>query len=110
VSEQVNHAANLARVQTLLPPLAQVLTPAFEAGRVNTWKNTRCVTADRLPVVGPLNNSPACGLWICAGMGSRGLTLAVLCAELLAARWGAEPLPVEAALAATLNALRSKAP
>jgi hypothetical protein len=34
----------------------------------------------------------------------------VLCAELLAARWGAEPLPVEAALAAALNALRSKAP
>jgi tRNA 5-methylaminomethyl-2-thiouridine biosynthesis bifunctional protein len=110
VPEQENHAANLARLKTLLPTLAQVLAPEFQAGRINSWHSTRCVTADRLPVVGPLDHLPASSLWICAGMGSRGLTFAVLCAELLAARWGAEPLPVEAALAAALNALRSKAP
>jgi tRNA 5-methylaminomethyl-2-thiouridine biosynthesis bifunctional protein len=30
----------------------------------------------------------------------------MLCAELLAARWGAEPWPVEASLAKALNAMR----
>ena len=35
-----------------------------------------------------------------------GLSFAVLCAELLAARMGAEPLPVEANLAKALHALR----
>jgi tRNA 5-methylaminomethyl-2-thiouridine biosynthesis bifunctional protein len=42
-------------------------------------------------------------------MGSRGLSFSMLCAELLAARWGAEPLPVEAGLANALNALRANA-
>jgi tRNA 5-methylaminomethyl-2-thiouridine biosynthesis bifunctional protein len=40
-------------------------------------------------------------------MGSRGLSFSVLCAELLAARLGAEPLPVEASLARVLHALRA---
>jgi tRNA 5-methylaminomethyl-2-thiouridine biosynthesis bifunctional protein len=37
------------------------------------------------------------------------LSFSVLCAELLAARMGAEPLPVEASLARFLQALRSGA-
>jgi tRNA 5-methylaminomethyl-2-thiouridine biosynthesis bifunctional protein len=41
-----------------------------------------------------------------AGMGSRGLTYAVLGAELLAARMGGEPLPIEASLARLLAATR----
>ena len=39
-------------------------------------------------------------------MGSRGLSFAMLCAELLAARLGAEPWPVEASLARALHARR----
>ncbi|MCP1363582.1 bifunctional tRNA (5-methylaminomethyl-2-thiouridine)(34)-methyltransferase MnmD/FAD-dependent 5-carboxymethylaminomethyl-2-thiouridine(34) oxidoreductase MnmC, partial [Halomonas sp. BBD45] len=35
------------------------------------------------------------GLWISAGHGSRGLASAPLCAELLASRICAEPLPLE---------------
>jgi tRNA 5-methylaminomethyl-2-thiouridine biosynthesis bifunctional protein len=46
------------------------------------------------------------GLWLCAGMGSRGLSFSMLCAELLAARWGAEPWPLEVGLARSLDALR----
>jgi tRNA 5-methylaminomethyl-2-thiouridine biosynthesis bifunctional protein len=45
-------------------------------------------------------------LWINAAMGSRGLTLALLCGEILAARWQGEPLPVEAKLAKALDAAR----
>jgi tRNA 5-methylaminomethyl-2-thiouridine biosynthesis bifunctional protein len=46
------------------------------------------------------------GLWVCTGMGARGLTLGLLCAELLAARLHGEPLPVEAKLAQALGVER----
>ncbi|MDO8451033.1 MAG: FAD-dependent oxidoreductase [Rhodoferax sp.] len=104
--DEKNHAANFGRLQKLIPALSQALAKQFAAGAINAWKNTRCVTADRLPVVGPLYRTDNPTLWICAGMGSRGLSFSVLCAELLAARWGAEPLPVDAGLAQSLNALR----
>jgi tRNA 5-methylaminomethyl-2-thiouridine biosynthesis bifunctional protein len=94
------HADNLHRLETLLPSCAALLRPRFAAGQVNAWLGTRCTTADRLPLVGPLHE-PA--IWISTGMGSRGLSYSVLCAELLAARLGAEPLPVEASLARLLQ-------
>ena len=103
----LNHAANLARVQRLLPELGRALTQSFTDGRVSAWKGTRCVTPDRLPVVGPLNDAVHPGLWLCCGMGSRGLSFSVLCAELLAAQWGGEPWVIEARLARLLLALRS---
>ncbi len=105
-SDKNNTISNLEHLQQLLPELATQLKPAFELGQLNRWKNTRCVTSDRLPVVGALQSSEQPGLWICAGVGSRGLSFSVLCAELLAARWGAEPLPVESGLARSLEALR----
>lgn len=105
-----NHITNLARLVQLLPELGAALSPRFAAGAVNLWQNTRCVTTDRLPLVGPLT-APMQGevqpsVWLCAGMGSRGLTFSALCAELLAAQWGGEPLPVEAGLAAALDVQR----
>lgn len=101
-----NHAANLGRLHKLMPHLGQRLDKQFTDGTLLTFKNTRCVTSDRLPVVGPLYAADQPSLWICAGMGSRGLSFSVLCAELLAARWGAEPLPVDTSLAKSLEALR----
>ena len=103
----LNHAANLARVKRLLPDLGRAMTQLFTEGRVNTWKGTRCVTPDRLPVVGPFNEAVHPGLWLCCGMGSRGLSFSVLCAELLAAQWSGEPWVIEARLARSLLALRS---
>jgi tRNA 5-methylaminomethyl-2-thiouridine biosynthesis bifunctional protein len=103
-----NQAANLGRLQKLLPRLGQLLAPRFMQGSLNTFKSTRCTTADRLPLVGPLYNAEQPSLWICAGMGSRGLSFSGLCAELLAARWGAEPLPLDAALAQSLDPLRGQ--
>lgn len=108
-SAEKNHLANLGRLQKLLPALGQALAPGFESGRLQAWRATRCVTTDRLPMVGPLYEDPNASLWICAGMGSRGLSYSVLCAELLAARWGAEPLPLEATLADALEARRRPA-
>ena len=106
-SDAHNHGANLARLAQLMPQLAQTLAPQWTEGRVQGWKGTRCVSVDRLPLVGPLDAAQRSGLWMCAAMGSRGLSFSVLCAELLAARWGAEPLPIEAHLAQNLTALRA---
>ncbi|HOE40082.1 MAG TPA: FAD-dependent 5-carboxymethylaminomethyl-2-thiouridine(34) oxidoreductase MnmC [Rhodoferax sp.] len=105
-ADQDNHASNLTHLQKLLPALASELAPMFASNALNTWKSTRCVSSDRMPLVGPLDAGRQPGLWICAGLGSRGLSFSVLCAELLAARMGAEPLPVEANLANALEALR----
>ena len=92
------HAYNLQRLQTLLPEVAATLEPQFAQGQVRAWRNTRCVTQDRLPWVGEVALPDQPGLWVCAGMGARGLSFSVLCAEVLAARLGGEPLPQEAAL------------
>jgi tRNA 5-methylaminomethyl-2-thiouridine biosynthesis bifunctional protein len=101
-----HHRVNLDKLRTLLPAAAQLLAPAFEAGAARGWGNTRCVSADRLPLVGPLEDGPTPTLWISAALGSRGLSFAMLCAELLAARLGAEPWPLEASLARFLHARR----
>lgn len=104
-----HHRVNYDKLRALLPAAAKALAPAFEAGTARGWGNTRCVSADRLPLVGPLEDGPAPTLWISAAMGSRGLSFAVLCAELLAARLGAEPWPVETSLARFLAARRRPA-
>ena len=54
----------------------------------------RCTVPDRLPVVGALDATALPGLFVSTGMGARGMTLAVLCGELLAAQLEGEPLPV----------------
>jgi len=109
LSDQTNHAANLARLHKLSPKLGQALAGQFTVDAVNTWKDTRCVTPDRLPAVGPLEPTEHPTLWLCAGMGSRGLSFSVLCAEVLAARWSGEPLPLDSGLARALDARRGTA-
>lgn len=104
------HSANHARLQALLPACAKTLAEQFGGGGVQAWRNVRHAPADRLPVVGPLMGGDRPTLWISTGLGSRGLSLSVLCAELLAARLGAEPLPIEASLARFLDSTRSKTP
>jgi len=66
------------------------------------------VSRDRLPLVGPLQGTAQPTLWISAAMGSRGLSLAMLCAEWLAAQIGAEPWPMEATLARALDLRRDR--
>ncbi len=100
------HRANLARLAQLLPQVAASLAPQFDAGQVQLWQGQRCVSHDRLPLVGPVQAAPDASVWISAAMGARGLTLAALCAELLAARIGGEPLPLPARLARLLDAQR----
>jgi len=100
------HRANHQRLATLLPAAGDALADQFETGAVQVWRDTRCAAADRLPVLGPLMAGDKPTLWISTGMGARGLSMAALCAELLAARLGGEPWPMEGTLAKAIDSLR----
>jgi tRNA 5-methylaminomethyl-2-thiouridine biosynthesis bifunctional protein len=105
------HRANAQRLSELLPSVGAELAPAFAAGEVQHWSATRCVTHDRLPLVGPLQDTQDAeppSLWIHAGMGARGLTFSALGAELLVARLCGEPWPLESSLARSLDVRRPK--
>ena len=101
------HAHNWQRLQALLPDAAATLAPAFApGGDLRAWSGVRCTAHDRMPIVGPVDAAALPGLWLSTAMGARGLTRAVLCAELLAARLMGEPLPVEAKLAQAMGCER----
>ena len=101
-----DHAANHARLATLLPALSEPMRPAFALDRVLAWAGLRCTLPDRLPAVGPIAPDTLPGLLVCAGMGARGISLSVLCGELIAAQLEGEPLPLAPSLAAHLMAQR----
>ncbi|MBS0294572.1 MAG: FAD-dependent 5-carboxymethylaminomethyl-2-thiouridine(34) oxidoreductase MnmC [Proteobacteria bacterium] len=101
------HDHNWQRLKALVPQAAPTLRPAFEGGQgLRAWAGVRCTAHDRMPIVGPIAPAALPGLWISTAMGARGLTRAVLCAELLAARLMGEPLPVEAKLAHAMGSER----
>lgn len=95
-------AANLERVREVLPRAGEVMRGAAARGELRAWSGVRCASSDRRPMLGEVE----AGLWVSTAMGSRGLTFAALCGELLAARLHGEPLPVEARLAQALDAAR----
>ena len=106
---QAQHAANRRRLGQLLPDAATALAPLFEdRSRLRHWSGTRCVTHDRLPLVGEIRGESATGLWISTGMGARGLSFSALCAEILVARIAGEPLPIEVGLCSGLSAGRAR--
>ena len=100
------HRANLARAAQLLPGLAAHLHAQHQRGQLSLWRGQRCVSHDRLPLVGPSTPGGDTGLWMCLAMGARGLTFAALCAELLSSRLMGEPLPLPNRLARLLDVQR----
>ncbi len=100
-----DHTANLLKLQRLLPAAAAAVQQQFDAGEVRGWSGVRCTTADRLPVVGP-SEVGDCKVWLCTGLGSRGLSWSVWCGELLAARWLGAALPASPEQAALVDSLR----
>ncbi len=106
VLREEDHAANHARLATLLPALGESMQAAFSPARVMAWAGLRCTLPDRLPAVGPIEPPQWPGLQVCTGMGARGISLSVLCGELIAARLEGEPLPLATSLAAHLAAGR----
>ena len=98
------HADNFARLQTLLPNAAEALADQFSPESAKVWAGIRCATPNRLPLVQRVGESATSpGLWMCTGMGSRGLSFAALCGELLAAHIHGEPLPIESQLAKAMG-------
>lgn len=101
-----DHAANQVRLATLLPALGEAMAGQFGPDRAQGWAGLRCTLPNRLPAVGPIDRQRLPGLWLSAGMGARGISLAVLCGELLAAWLNQEPLPLPESLAKHLAAER----
>lgn len=120
-----DHERNAHSLQALHPPAAQHLREAAAQGSLLGWANVRCASLDRLPLVGAvpqvaalhqhmaqagarrgriaLHDTPRWpGLFMLTALGSRGLTLAHWCAQLLAAQMdgavldGVEPDLVQA--------------
>jgi tRNA 5-methylaminomethyl-2-thiouridine biosynthesis bifunctional protein len=111
-----DHAHNLARAAALfgLPSLLCDEHAHIE-GRVG-W---RAVTRDRLPIVGAAPDLATkstrhgsrfvprrAGLFVLTGLGSRGLTTAALCGELIAAQATGAPWPLEADLVDAIDPAR----
>ena len=107
------HAGNLERLELLLPGSAARLDSAQLAGTVGF----RCVTPDRLPLIGALPDIQATrfdphavprlhGLYGALGYASRGLTWAMLAGELIASAVEGEPLPLEGDLADAVDPAR----
>lgn len=105
-----DHAANQQRLSTLLPALGAAMQQQLDPRHVQGWAGLRCTLPDRLPAVGPIDSERLPGLWLCAGMGARGISLSVLCGELMAAWLGNDTLPLTPALAKHLAAARFQAP
>jgi tRNA 5-methylaminomethyl-2-thiouridine biosynthesis bifunctional protein len=101
-----DHAANQVRLATLLPDLGEAMKRQFEPDRIHGWAGLRCTLPNRLPAVGPVDSQRLPGLWISAGMGARGISLAVLCGELVATWLENQDLPLPPELVKHLTAER----
>ncbi|MBS0360857.1 MAG: FAD-dependent oxidoreductase, partial [Proteobacteria bacterium] len=93
-----DHRRNLGFLAEVMPKLAARLADAPLEGRASI----RVATPDHLPVAGPAPGAPD-GLFVLAGFGARGFTLAPLLAEHVAALVFGAPSPVPAALAAVVD-------
>ncbi len=92
----------LTAVDAALPALAGIWADAPRTTRAGL----RCQVADRLPVVGSLPGHPQVALL--TALGPRGISVALLGAELLAAQMMDEPLPVPQAWAEAVGPARLK--
>ncbi len=99
-------ASNFHKLSELLPRAAAALTPQFTSGQAQVWSATRCVSHDRLPLVGPVIDAEHPTLWISAAMGARGLSFSALCAEMLVALMAHEPQVMESSLTKGLHSQR----
>jgi tRNA 5-methylaminomethyl-2-thiouridine biosynthesis bifunctional protein len=113
--QRSNDVENCAKLKQMLPDIALDLDHVTHQGRVAF----RCVSTDRLPLVGALPDTTVTfrgdrlrdvprvpGLYGLLGYASRGLIWSSFAAELLAAQLEGEPLPLESDLADALDPAR----
>ena len=118
------HIENIERVAQMLPDMRDAIG-AYAASSFAGRVAFRCVTSDRLPMIGafadeaaaiagagklrgawPLDLPRADGLYGAFAFGSRGLVWASLGAELIASQIEGEPWPIERDLAEALDPAR----
>lgn len=117
LSESEAHEHNLATFDKLTGRRPVVTARGF-------YEGVRAVAADRMPLAGRAFTAEtmsafhyrgrpevsavprADGLWICTGLGSRGITWGLACARLTAAGICGEPLPLQASLVRQLDPAR----
>lgn len=107
-----DHEENLRRLTAMVSPNDPLITglPPHFAGRV-AW---RAATHDHLPIIGALAPSGrwddprrwGSGLWVINGLGARGMAIAPLAGELLAAQMMDEPWPVSRRMAKGVDPAR----
>ena len=102
------HQENQQRLAELLPHAAQQLQGTWDdATRLKGWAGVRCASVNRMPKVGPLDEAQFPGLHLLTAMGSRGLTLSLLCAEVLACHLEQTPAPVSEKLVQAMRPIKS---
>nr|WP_315598201.1 bifunctional tRNA (5-methylaminomethyl-2-thiouridine)(34)-methyltransferase MnmD/FAD-dependent 5-carboxymethylaminomethyl-2-thiouridine(34) oxidoreductase MnmC [uncultured Cupriavidus sp.] len=124
VEDPAMHAANLARLASLMPERAAGIA-RIDPATLHGYVGVRTVTHNRLPLIGRMPDEAraladanalrgaqfrdlprADGLYAALAYGSRGLTWAALGAELIACQLEGEPLPLEADLADAIDPAR----
>jgi tRNA 5-methylaminomethyl-2-thiouridine biosynthesis bifunctional protein len=127
--EQGAHERNAHSLEALNPDAADRMRKSSEEDTLLGWAEVRCASLDRLPLVGavpdvpalraamaqrgsqrarlPLEKVPHCpGLFVLSALGSRGLTLAHWCAELLARQIDGAPPDAAPDLVSALDPAR----
>lgn len=126
---EAGHARNLASLAALHPTAAQRMREQTANGQLRGWAGVRCASLDRLPLAGTLPDVAAieallgrppfhrrkprldelprvAGLFTLSALGSRGLTLASLCAARLVEQALGHPGDLDVDLWATLDPAR----
>lgn len=117
--EERAHTANLDKLATIMrEPEDVIVTGAYQG--------VRAVGLGRLPYVGPVCDEKAWealtvargthdiehppmieGLWVMAGMGSRGVSMSTLCARILLSWMDGTPMPIDNRVVKCLSSARS---
>jgi tRNA 5-methylaminomethyl-2-thiouridine biosynthesis bifunctional protein len=80
-----DHAENYAKLQQLLPVAARKLEAQWQTpDQLRGWAGVRCTSVNRMPIARALDTVNLPAWYVLTALGSRGLTLAMECAEQLA--------------------------
>ena len=100
------NSQNLEKLKCLYPNAYDAVTSDKVESNFQHWTGLRCNTRNRLPWVqnfmDPQSSLPI-GLSVLTGLGSKGIALAPLCAEVLVCEIHQEPCPIERNLAKMLK-------
>jgi tRNA 5-methylaminomethyl-2-thiouridine biosynthesis bifunctional protein len=101
---QSSHQANFNKIHDLLgPKTVELLQASLQLNHpLLAWQGIRWVSRDRYPIVGQIKPQ----LYVCSAMGSRGLSLAALCAQSLVDSLLGHALPISQSDFKRLSPLR----